>query len=112
MGFKVDLKSNRKKVTEEMGRSIERALTAVGIQAVSHTVANITAQGLVDTGNMRNSISSYVEGDAVYVGTPVDYAVYQELGTSRGIKPHHFLKDAIDNHKDEYKSIIEEQLKS
>ena len=104
-------KDNTEKVKRELEAATERALTAVGVQAVFHTVANITEQGLVDTGNMRNSISSYVEGRTCYVGTPVEYAIYQELGTSRGIPAHHFLRDAIMDHAAEYKDIVHDYLR-
>lgn len=35
----------------------------------------------VDTGNLRNSITHEVDGDAVRIGSGVEYAPYVELGT-------------------------------
>lgn len=49
---------------------------------------------------------------AVYIGTNVEYAAYVEMGTSatNGIgKP--FIRPAIENHTQEYRSIIEDELK-
>ena len=67
----------------------------------------------VDTGRLRNSISHDVstEEQAVYIGTNVEYAPYQELGT-RFQTGTPFLRPAIENHLDEYKQIVEEELKS
>lgn len=116
----------------------QAALEACGNQAVSHAKQNITAASRVDTGAMRNSMNHKVVASeyTCYVGTNQEYAIYHEYGTgihaeggkgrktpwryvdakgeghwTRGIKPIHFLKKAIEDHKDEYKSIIEQQLK-
>lgn len=109
--MEVRLNSNRAEVIAAKNRAVQMALEAIGIQAEAHTVANITADGLVDTGNMRNSISHYADDNTAYIGTPVEYAVYQELGTSRGVKAHHFLKRAITENKAQYQQIIERYLK-
>lgn len=46
---------------------------------------------------------------AVYIGTNVEYAPYVETGTSR-MKARPFLKPAIQDHIDEYKTILKEEL--
>lgn len=51
-------------------------------------------------------------GDRVYIGSGVEYAAAQELGTSRGIKPHHFLKDAVANNTEEYRGIVKESMQN
>lgn len=56
------------------------------------------------------------EGEhTVYIGSNVEYAEYVEYGAtlpSGGImQPNHFLKDAVSEHKDEYKRLIETVLK-
>lgn len=48
------------KITEAR---IETALKACGTQAVSHAVVNITSQGAVDTGLLRNSITYALDGE-------------------------------------------------
>lgn len=65
----------------------------------------------VDTGRLRNSIEHHLQGnDTVVIQTNVEYAVYQEMGTSRqGGTP--FLKPSGENHISEYKNIIEQTLK-
>jgi len=111
MGSIVDVKvvSNKDEVLKAKAEDIERALETIGL------VAERYAKGYapVDTGRLRNSISHDVstEEQAVYVGTNVEYAPYQELGT-RFQPGTPFLRPAIENHLDEYKQIVEEELKS
>lgn len=91
-------------------------------------------------GTLKNSITFNVQWEGttagLMVGTNVEYAPFVELGTlggfeglppewesfeapaskgkakGKGIKAKHFLRDAIQNHLDEYKSIIEKELKN
>lgn len=57
----------------------------------------------VDTGALRNSIGTDLAGDArstsmtADIGPTVNYAVYQEYGTSR-MGPHAFMGPAFDRH--------------
>lgn len=46
---------------------------------------------------------------SVYVGTNVEYAEEVEEGTS-GRKGTHYLRDAVNNHLEEYKSLAERAL--
>lgn len=133
----VEFVDNSPQVLQELRSKVEAALEAVGNQAVSHSKANITAASRVDTGAMRNSMNHLVQEDTCYVGTNQEYAIYHEFGTgiytdggggrqtpwsyqdahgkwhrTRGMKPIHFLKNAIADHTDEYRQIIEQQLKS
>lgn len=128
---------NSDAVLRELETQIQAALEACGNQAVSHAKKNITEAGRVDTGSMRNRMTHQVEGDTCYVGTNNEYAIYHELGTgiytdggggrqtgwfyvdakgkghfTRGMKPIHFLKNALTNHISEYQKIFEQQLKS
>lgn len=65
----------------------------------------------VDTGRLRNSIEHHPEGDdTMVIQTNVEYAIYQEMGTSRQSGTP-FLKPAGENHVAEYKNIIEQMLK-
>ena len=66
----------------------------------------------VDTGRLRNSIHHEMEDDdTVDIGTDVEYAIFQELGTSRGIKEKRFLTNGGRNHISELKTIIEEEFR-
>lgn len=64
----------------------------------------------VDTGRLRNSISHTHDKNTSYVGTNVEYAPYVEMGT-KSTKAQPYLKPAIVNHIQEYKSIVEQELK-
>lgn len=83
---------------------------------------------------LRGSISHIVKDDTCYVGTNNEHAIYNEYGTgiyadgggrqspwayqddkghwhwTRGIKPIHFLKDALEKNKEEYRAILIEYL--
>lgn len=65
----------------------------------------------VDTGRLQNSIKhERVDDETEAVQTNVEYAVYQEMGTSRQ-KGTPFMRPAGMNHLAEYKKIIESALK-
>ena len=119
-------------VNAKLAEAMEAALKAIGEQAVSYAKQNVTEAGRVDTGDLRNSISKkVVEGEnAVYVGTNQEYAAYHELGTgvyaeggggrkspwsyqdaegnwhrTRGLRPIHFLKNAVQDHAGDLEQI-------
>ena len=121
------------KLTEDNTDAIIAA-TDEAIYNALEIIGNVAADyaaGLapVDTGNLRNSITSEVAMDekAVYVGTNVEYAPSIEFGHHQQVgryvpaigkrlvrefvpaKP--FLAPAIENHLDEYKNILETELK-
>ena len=52
------------------------------------------------------------KGSGVYIGTNVEYAPGIELGTHRSAGAVHFLQDAVANHSDEYKKLMEDALKN
>ena len=118
--------------------AVEAALEAVGLQAEGYAKANIAAAGRVDTGELRNSVTHQVEESeqAVYIGSNLEYAIYNEVGTgiyaeggggrkdpwmyvddngvghwTVGITPIHFLKDAAADHGEEYRQIAESVMK-
>lgn len=86
-------------------------------------------------GTLRNSITFQAEstnsGGFVAIGSNVEYAPYVELGTGpqfeappeweqfdapqgsgkgKGMRPRHFLRDAIVDHKEEYINILKSEL--
>ena len=134
--MKVDYKDYSKEVLSALEKGKRNALTAIGATAETHTKKNIKADGLVDTGRLRNSIT-YATGDylgigtytdkkkkkytdakarntpkddEVAIGTNVEYAAYTELGTEK-ITAHHYLKRAVTEHKDEYKKLTVQAIK-
>ena len=105
----VTIKANNVNMAkEELHDAVIRALMECG--AVCENYAKIGAP--VDTGRLRNSMNhTMVSDNTVAIGSNVEYGIYQELGTSRGIKPKRFLTNAMRNHIDEYKGIIQKNLK-
>ena len=85
-----------------------RALEIVGGKAESYAKKLCP----VDTGRLRNSIThaQYSE-DTEVVGSNVDYAPYVELGTQKQ-KAQPFLRPAAENHRAEYKAIIQNCMKN
>jgi HK97 gp10 family phage protein len=55
---------------------------------------------LLETGELRDSIRHEVDGDTARIGSDLDYALYQEVGTSR-IPPRSFLMQSAVHHRDE-----------
>ena len=96
-------------------------LEAIG-QDAAHTAAE---KAPVDTGRLKNSINwatqtGHGSGDApkatpekgaVYIGSNVHYAPYQEFGTSRGIAGKHFIQFGASAHANEYGRLLEQYLK-
>lgn len=105
----VDLVDNSAEVLEALNEQAMAWLELIGEDA-----ADTAAQKApVDTGRLKNSISSaVVESEkAVYIGTNVKYAPYQEFGTSRGIPGKHFLQFGATAHTETYKYLLETYLK-
>lgn len=135
MGLVADfnIKNNFAEVTEELAEKIEAWLEAVGEDAAS-TAAEVAP---VDTGRLKNSITCATpiyqsdpnkypgqqaeitdffplgkpEEGSVYIGTNVEYAEYNEMGTSKGVPARHFIQFGMTAHQDEYKKMLEEKLK-
>lgn len=85
---------------------IARALEKIGLQAEKYSKIACP----VDTGRLRNSISHTRDNNTAYIGTNVEYAAYVEMGTSSQ-RAQPYLEPAIANHLEEYKSIVEKELK-
>lgn len=116
-GFSVDISSsignnNTKIVLAALKNAKARGLKAIGETAEGHAKDVIIEEQRVDTGNMLNSINHKETEDYTEVGTAVEYAKYQELGTSRGIKPARFLTRAATEHTEEYRALMENSLKN
>lgn len=61
---------------------------------------------LLETGEMRDSIGTVVLDHEAHIGSNDDKAVWQELGTSRGIPPRSFLGGAAVRKSAEVKEVI------
>lgn len=133
-------KDNIPQTLEATKEAIRAALETVGLQAETHAKLNVTAavprypSWYTPTGTLRNSITHEVDDKTVVIGTNLEYAIYNELGTGRyaegggrqspwkyigsdgewhktsGITAIHFLRNAIQDHLGEYEQIIADEL--
>ena len=105
----VQFTDNSKEIIEAIQQATVRAMEKCGLTAEGYA----KKLAPVDTGNLRNSITHEVDDGepAVYIGTNVEYAPYQELGTIN-MTANPFLKPAVADHAKEYRKIIENELKN
>lgn len=93
INIQVEITDKSPEVIAAFRKGIPRALWAAGA-----TVEGLAKQKApVDTGRLRNSITHAETDKATHIGSNVEYAAAQELGTSRGIRPKHFLQGAASN---------------
>lgn len=102
------VEDNTDEFRDGLDAALTRALEKVGLVAEGYAKRLCP----VDTGRLRNSITHVLDsgGQAVYVGTNVEYAPYVELGTSRQ-KAQPYLRPAAVDHVSEYRRIIEGELR-
>ena len=107
MGIEIKIDMNELDIVKEISdEAVARGLELCG--ALWESDAKQMAP--VDTGRLRNSIEHHPEGnDTMVVGTDVEYAIYQEMGTSR-MKAQPFLKPSGDSNVEQFKIIIENEL--
>lgn len=133
MSNDIKIKLNNNMVRQAFNEQAMAGLEEIGLRAEGYAAA-LTP---VDTGNLRNSITHKVSGEAVYIGSNLKYAPYVELGTgiyatdgtgrkspwvyidkdgighrTNGMKPNHMIKKAASEHNDEYKDVLKKHLKN
>lgn len=104
---------NSRQFIDELHRKEESVLTAVGIFLMGEAQDELeNSPRRVDTGNLKNSIGQKYVGSekAVYIGTNVDYGIYVHEGTVN-MTPNRFLKNAVENNRDQIKKYIEDGMK-
>lgn len=110
---------NTQQAMTELDAAIWRALEKIGIQAEKYAKALCPVGTPESTGipgyvggTLRNSIAHLVDvgSKTVYIGTNVKYAPYVEMGTYKMTKKP-YLKPAVEEHMQEYKNIVENELK-
>jgi HK97 gp10 family phage protein len=102
---------NTQQIIAEKNEAVLRALEIIG-QVVENSAAGYAP---VDTGNLRNSITHEVDDGehCVYIGSNVEYAPYQELGTNRMKAANGgrgFLRPAVEDNMEKIQSIFKEEL--
>lgn len=136
MGFQITTKDNLNEVLAELKNRKRAVLNAIGIEAEGF--AKSDANMPVDTGRARNSITyalsgeeahirSYTDdggtnswryegkadgkvGEAVYLGSNVEYFPTIELGGQNRVA-HHVLQRAVETHTERYKEVAEMVMK-
>lgn len=108
----VEIQDHSEEIIAEITSKMPMVLEMIGQAGENNAKFEITALGAIDTGNLRNSISHTDDGKYAYIGTNVEYAPYVEMGTSKYPEERPFLRNAVVNHLDEYKTLFEEGLKS
>ena len=105
----ISFTDNSKEVSEDIKAALLRWLETCGLVAEGYA----KKLAPVDTGNLRNGITHDVDAGepAAYIGTNVEYAPYQELGTIH-MAAHPFLKPAVADHANEFRKIFENELKN
>lgn len=131
----VKFTDNSGKILAEFRDAALRALEKCGLTAEAYAKKLCP----VDTGALRNSISHLVDESepAAYVGTNSEYGPYVELGTgiyaeggggrptpwvyqdakgnwhmTHGQRAQPFLKPAVSDHAQQYRGIIESEMKN
>lgn len=126
----IEIKDYSKAVLNAMKEQVELGLEAIGAEAVTYAQKDCP----VDTGALRNSLAwatkdktagnpqsgegspSNPKGtpaeNSVYIGSNLKYAAAQEYGDyNHKVGKKHFIRDAMTNHSDHYKEIMEAALK-
>lgn len=107
MDMKFKMENDFSELMEQAAFSqIEKALEHVGL--LMERNAKLACP--VDTGRLRNSITHTHDKNTAYVGTNVEYAPYVEMGTVN-TRAQPYLKPALADHIQEYKHLIEQELK-
>ena len=63
----VEYRDNTDKILELLQGAKRRGLEAIGLAAEGHAKKKITAEGAVDTGRLRNSITYALAGEETHV---------------------------------------------
>ena len=123
----VKFTSHKSEFMTNLQANINRALEICGGTAEAHAVVNITRNRSVRTNRLRTSIAhKQIDDHTESIGTDVEYAPYVELGhhqtpgryvpaikkrlKASWVNPKPFLRPAIENHRNEYKRILEVEL--
>lgn len=124
---KVSFESHLDEILQNLDQDkIPRILETMGLVAEGYAKRLCP----VNTGNLRNSIThdSDMSDQAAVIGTNVEYGKYIELGHRQEpgryvpaigkrlvadyVAPQPFLRPAVEDHKSEYKNIVESIMKS
>lgn len=97
---------NRFAAELESSASFAKGLASIAVRRTALAVErDAKAFCPVDTGNLRDSISTTVSGSSAEVGPTAEYGQFVEFGTSR-MAPEAFMGPAFDRHAHELESAL------
>lgn len=121
-----ELRRKLERAKDDVPKTMERALSEGGELVRAAAVRNIRDKGIIDTGNLLNSVQVYepyyeargVDVDTggggrrlvVEVGTSVEYGIYHEYGTFR-MDARPWLRPAFESSKDRVRLAVNLALK-
>lgn len=97
----VSVVDNTSSVESALRAALAKGLDSAGARAEAYAKETVH----VITGNLRDSIGHEASDDAVVVYAGMDYAPYEELGTSRQ-DAHPYLRPSVMDHTGELMDII------
>ena len=104
--------------TKLVGEALKRAILA-GLEEIGLDCEYIASENApYDPGRLSASITHAIDANepAVYIGSNLFYAPYQELGNSRGYKGWNggkgFLRPAATENTERYRAIMKKHLES
>ena len=129
---------NTQRFLDEFDDAKEITLEAIGMHIEGEAKIELSKDPKrIDTGLLRNSITHALsgkpaaiktyssddgsksgkysgkapkEGDAVFIGSNVEYSAYVHEGV-KGVAPNRYLKNAVENNKSQIEDIIKRYLK-
>lgn len=110
--IKWEIKDNTNKLKQKLESNTAVILKEWGIKWQEISTGLVTSKGVVDTGLLRDTLGYKVDvsGKKTIVGSPLNYAIYNELGTSR-MPARPFIVPAIKDHGQAYASIVSKHSK-
>ena len=116
--FNLATESNIDLIKNATAEQLEKAFISIAASAEAFALVEVDklvymtpeSPNYVRTYRLRDNITSVSDAVSATVGTDVEYAPYVEYG-SRGMHPRPFLRNAMQNHIDEYRQILEICLK-
>lgn len=100
------VKDYTQQVLDEVDSHTKSVLNEIG-KMVAEEAKEIVP---VDTGALKGSITHEVTNDSVTVGSPLDYSVYVELGTSK-MAAQPYIRPAFENNQPKIKALVEKGYK-
>lgn len=98
--FDLKIESNVAHAKGDLKKKKKKIYKMWGILLQSKWIENIVRMKIVDTGRFKNSVVFDSDSDEVIIGSPVEYAQYLELGTSR-TKARPSLKNTVMDKKNQ-----------